>query len=281
MRLIFPPGLLPAHKPDGPRMLSPLVFCLLAPDDVPQPNAKRTVSGNIVPIASGGGVPCTRGRRGQLKNALYSTAMPGFDWGKWTKWLRPRKDGDARERCASAESSALPGHYTKLLALYPDVGDVGEKKHRGSVRKGARLLVNTHRGVRYADGSVGKMVGAGEHASYNGLVEARRLLSNLTPHPSPLTPTLTHSQPFKNETLLPRKRKRGGQDDVASALALAARGFEVFAGFVSIPRVSTVRETAVAPRSTLPGVLLKQPFGNWELPALMSGRAHLEPGSDL
>ena len=169
-------------------MLSPLVLCLLAPDDVPQPNAKRTASGNIVPIASGGGVPCTRGRRGQLKNALYSTAMPGFDWGKWTKWLRPRKDGDARERCASVESSALPGHYTKLLLLYPDVDNEGEKKHRGSVRKGSRLLVNTHRGVRYADGSVGKMVGAGEHASYNGLVEAMRSLlkpQSLSPHPSP------------------------------------------------------------------------------------------------
>ena len=109
------------------------------------------------------------------------------------------------------------------------MNNVPEKKNRAKMRKCARLLVETHRSVRHSDGSVGKMVGAGEHMSYNGLVEA----STITPHPSPLTPhlaPLTHSQPFKAEKLLPRKRKRGGEDDVASALALAANGFEVFAG---------------------------------------------------
>ena len=165
-------------------------FSVLAADAVPQPNAKQTVSGSIVPIASGGAVPSKRGRRGQMKNALYSTAVSGFDWGKWTTWQHPRKDGDARERSARVESSKSPGHYTKLLVLFPDVKDVGEKKHRANVRKCTQLLVNTHRSVRHADGSVGKMVGAGEHASYNGLVEARLSLSNLTlspltPHPNP------------------------------------------------------------------------------------------------
>lgn len=53
--------------------------------------------------------------------------------------------------------------------------------------------------------------------------------------PHPLLPTTPHStpnptQPFKAEKQLPRKRKRGGEDDVASALNLAARGFEVFTG---------------------------------------------------
>ena len=207
------------------------VLCVLAPDDIPQPNAKRAASGKIVAIASGGGVPCKRGRRGQTKNALYSTALSGFDWGRWTKWQYPRKVGDARERCASVESSALRGHYTKLLVLYPDaMNNVPEKKNRAKMRKCARLLVETHRSVRHSDGSVGKMVGAGEHMSYNGLVEARAPSPPppLTPHSSPRP--LTHSQPFKAEKLLPRKRKRGGEDDVASALALAASGFEVFAG---------------------------------------------------
>ena len=126
------------------KMLSFPALCVLAPDDIPQPNAKRTASGKIVAIASGGGVPCKRGRRGQTKNALYSTAMSGFDWGRWTKWQYPRKDGDARERCASVESSVLRGHYTKLLVLYPDaVNNVPEKKNRAKMRKCARLLVET------------------------------------------------------------------------------------------------------------------------------------------
>ena len=167
------------------------VLCVLAPDDIPQPNAKRAASGKIVAIASGGGVPCKRGRRGQTKNALYSTALSGFDWGRWTKWQYPRKVGDARERCASVESSALRGHYTKLLVLYPDaMNNVPEKKNRAKMRKCARLLVETHRSVRHSDGSVGKMVGAGEHMSYNGLVEAR---APSPPHPSPLTPHLAPS----------------------------------------------------------------------------------------
>ena len=42
---------------------------------------------------------------------MYSTALPDWDWTKWTRWLYPRKDGDAREHGASVESSVQPSHY--------------------------------------------------------------------------------------------------------------------------------------------------------------------------
>ena len=155
------------------KMLSFPALCVLAPDDIPQPNAKRTASGKIVSIASGGGVPCKRGRRGQTKNALYSTAMSGFDWGRWTKWQYPRKDGDARELSASVESSAQKGHNTKLLVVHPPLSKA-EKQHRAEVRRASKLLVETNRNVRGSDGGSGKMAGGGDHFAYSGLVEVRQ-----------------------------------------------------------------------------------------------------------
>jgi len=207
---------------------------VLAFGDVPKPNAKRAASGEIVPIASGGGLPSKLGRRGQMKGALYSTALPDWSWTKWTRWCYPRKDGDAREHCASVESSVQQGHYTKLLVRYPSSESKAEKKDRDNIRQCAKLLVETQRNVRGEDGGVGKMVGAGDHFSYNGLVEVRPTLTlTLTLTPT-LTQTQTRAQPFKAEQLLERKRKRGGDEDVASALGKAARGFEIFAGRIEV-----------------------------------------------
>ena len=143
-------------------------------DDVPKPNAKRAASGEIVPIASGSSQPNKRGRRGQIRGALYSTALPDWDWTKWSKWLYPRKDGDAREYGASVESSVQQGYYTKLLVGYPSGAAKAEKQHRAHIRQASKLLVETNRNVRGSDGGSGKMAGGGDHFAYSGLVEVRQ-----------------------------------------------------------------------------------------------------------
>jgi len=143
-------------------------------DDVPKPNAKRAASGEIVPIASGSSQPNKQGRRGQIRGALYSTALPDWDWTKWNKWLYPRKDGDAREHGASVESSVQQGYYTKLLVGYPSGAAKAEKQHRAHIRRASKLLVETNRNVRGSDGGSGKMAGGGDHFAYSGLVEVRQ-----------------------------------------------------------------------------------------------------------
>ena len=148
-------------------------FPVVAFDERPKPNAKRAASGAIVPIASGGSQPSKRGRRGQIKNALYSTALADWDWTKWDRWYYPRKDGDARELSASVESSAQKGHNTKLLVVHPPLSEA-EKKHRAQVRRASKLLVETNRNVRGSDGGSGKMAGGGDHFAYSGLVEVRQ-----------------------------------------------------------------------------------------------------------
>lgn len=135
-----------------------------------------------------------------MKNALFSTVVDGFEWKKWATWLRPRKDGEAREYSAMVESSVIPDNHTKLLVLYPSAEtSASEKKNRKSIRKCTELLIKTHRSVRHDDGSVGKMVGAGEHQAYTGLVEVRCgsptpfSLPHPIPHPTLRSPSRPRS----------------------------------------------------------------------------------------
>ena len=143
--------------------------------EVPQPNVKRTAGGEFATLLSGLSASCGRiGRRLQRIGCLFHLGMPGWDWDQWRTWRRPRRRGDHRAYHASVESSLQPGHYTDVVVLYPELDDKQDKKDRAHIRHAAKLLCNTHRSVRHEDGSVGKMVGAGDHLSYNGLVEVRR-----------------------------------------------------------------------------------------------------------
>ena len=142
--------------------------------EVPQPNVKRTAGGGFATLLSGFSASCGRiGRRLQRIGCLFHLGMPGWDWDQWRTWRRPRRRGDHRAYHASVESSLQPGHYTDVVVLYPELDDKQDKKDRAHIRHAAKLLCNTHRSVRHEDGSVGKMVGAGDHLSYNGLVEVR------------------------------------------------------------------------------------------------------------
>ena len=142
--------------------------------EVPQPNVKRTAGGGFATLLSGFSAPCGRiGRRLQRIGCLFHLGMPGWDWDQWRTWRRPRRRGEHRAYHASVESSLQPGYYTDVVVLYPELDDKKDQKDRAHIRRAAKLLCNTHRSVRHEDGSVGKMVGAGDHLSYNGLVEVR------------------------------------------------------------------------------------------------------------
>ena len=208
--------------------------------EVPQPNVRRTAGGFATLPSGGSAVGSRLGRRLQRIGFLFHLGMPGWDWDQWRTWRRPRQRGEHRAYHASVESSLRPGYYTDVVVLYPELDDKKDIKSRKQIRRAAKLLCETHRSVRHEDGSVGKMVGAGDHLSYFGLVEVRWCS---IPPPLPPPPTGGHApppphphphphptQPFKNEQLLLRKRKRGGADDAASALELAAGGFGVFTG---------------------------------------------------
>ena len=167
------------HRPRLRRRLRPLMhkegrLPVRAAAEVPQPNVKRTAGGGFATLLSGFSAPCGRiGRRLQRIGCLFHLGMPGWDWDQWRTWRRPRQRGEHRAYHASVESSLQPGHYTDVVVLYPELDDKKDKKDRAHIRHAAKLLCNTHRSVRHEDGSVGKMVGAGDHLSYYGLVEVR------------------------------------------------------------------------------------------------------------
>ena len=97
-----------------------------------------------------------------------------------------------------------------------------EKRERLAIRQAAELLTQTHRSVRHSDGGVGKMVGAGLHLSYHGVIE-----------------------PFKAEVRSKKKRKRGGIRDAASAMALCSRSFNLFRGTLQELEPTTPRTNAI------------------------------------
>ena len=144
--------------PSLPRPLSPLPqwVPLLPVDEYPRGNTRRYEDGRTVAITPEQADRLPQGMRGQRSGLLYDESYPGFEPWRW-----PR---------------VVPECTAQRLLLEDEEGggaavvEVGHELRGRDMNAVAETYLSAHGTVRDKDTAVGRMVGVGDHAAYDGRV---------------------------------------------------------------------------------------------------------------